>query len=113
MASFFSKLFGGGKPQANDDKGPARAEAVTYKDFSIAARPMRDGEQWRLCGVIVKAVSAGEDGGEGAQMERTFIRADLYPTREEAETFAIRKGRQIIDEQGDKLFADGQPTGRA
>ncbi len=113
MASFFSKLFGGGKSGANDDRAPGRGEAVTYKDYSIAPSPMRDGEQWRLCGVIAKVDAAGEAGGEGVRLERTFIRADLYPTREEAETFAIRKGQQIVDEQGDKLFADGQPTGRA
>lgn len=112
MASFLSKFFGGGKPEANDDTGPARGEAVTYKEFSITPSPIRDGEQWRLCGVIL--MSAGDGGEEGqAPMERTFIRADLYTSREEAETFAIRKGQQIIDEQGDRLFADGQPTGRA
>jgi hypothetical protein len=112
MASFLSKLFGGGKPEANDDAAPARGEAVTYKAFSITASPIRDGEQWRLCGVILKHV-AGDGDEAQAPMERTFIRADLYTSREEAETFAIRKGQQIIDEQGDRLFADGQPTGRA
>ncbi|WP_425406033.1 HlyU family transcriptional regulator [Hwanghaeella sp.] len=112
MASFFSKLFGGGKPEANDDSPAARGETVTYKEFSIAASPMRDGDQWRLCGVILKAVP-GTDGQDDVQLERTFIRADLYTSREEAETFAVRKGQQIIDEQGDRLFADGAPTGRA
>lgn len=111
MASFFTKLFGGGKPEANDDQPPARAEAVPYNGFEIAPSPMKDGDQWRLCGVILKS-AAGEEG-EAMQMERTFIRADLYTSREEAESFAIRKGQQIIDEQGDRLFADGAPTGRA
>lgn len=111
MVSFFSKLFGGGKPDSKEGKDPERGEAVAYKEFAIAASPLRDGEQWRLCGVIVKTVS-GEDG-EGSTLERTFIRADLYASREEAENFAIRKGQQIIDEQGDRLFADGAPTGRA
>lgn len=114
MASFFSKLFGGGgKPGANDDGDSGRGEAVTYKDFSIAASPMRDGEQWRLCGVIAKTVAGTGEDEEPTVLERTFIRADLYTSREEAETFAIRKGQQIIDEQGDRLFADGAPTGRA
>lgn len=113
MASFLSKLFGGGKPEANDDKGPVRGEAVTYKAYSIVASPIRDGEQWRLCGVIMKALADDDAGESPVQLERTFIRADLYTSKEEAETYAIRKGQQIIDEQGDRLFADGAPTGRA
>ncbi len=111
MVSIFSKLFGGGgKPEAADgDASPKRGDPVQYEGYTIEASPMKDGEQWRLCGVITKP--AADEGSES--LERTFIRADLYPSRDEAETFAIRKGQQIIDQQGEKLFADGNPTGRA
>jgi hypothetical protein len=37
----------------------------------------------------------------------------VFTSREEAKEFGVRKGKQIIDEQGDRLFADGAPTGRA
>ena len=108
MASFFSRLLGGlsGKP-AEDKSGPSeRGEPVSYEGLQIRAAPESAGGQWRLSGVIIKA---GEDG----DLERTFLRADTFASREEAESFTIRKGKQIIDEQGDRLFADGAPSGRA
>ena len=103
MAGFFSKIFGGG---GKDGGGPKRGDPVPYEGLTIQAAPEPAGDQWRLAGVIVKS---GEDG----DLERSFMRADTFPSREEAESFAIRKGKQIIDEQGDRLFADGAPTGRA
>ena len=108
MASFFSKLFGSGK---SDSEGGAakRGDPVTYEGFVIQAAPERAGDQWRLAGVIIKQ-GAGEGGGD---LERTFLRADSFSSQDEAENFAIRKGKQIIDEQGERLFADGAPTGRA
>jgi len=104
MASFFSKLFGGGS-----DKGeglPARGDPVPYEGLHIQAAPVSAEGQWRLAGYITKET---EDG----KLERMFLRADLFASREEAETFAIRKGQQIIDEQGERLFANGEPEGRA
>ena len=98
MASFFSKFFGGG--------GAAkRGGPVPYQGLTIQAVPEPAGDRWRLAGVISK------QGGDGT-LERSFMRADTFPSREEAESFAIRKGKQIIDEQGEKLFADGAPSGR-
>ncbi len=38
--------------------------------------------------------------------EQHFIRADMFATRDEAEACALRKGQQIIDEQGDRLFKE-------
>ena len=100
MASFFSKLFGGGGGAAK------RGGPVRYEGLTIQAAPEPAGDQWRLAGVISK------QGGDGT-LERGFMRADTFPSREEAEASAIRKGKQIIDEQGEMLFADGEPTGRA
>ena len=103
MASFFSKLFGGGS-----DKGPTtpeRSAPVTYEGLTIQAAPILAEGQWRLAGVIIKQT---EDGN----LERNYLRADLFASREEAETFSLRKGHQIIDEQGTRLFANGEPAGR-
>lgn len=104
MAGFFSKIFGGGKESGGG--GVKRGDPVTYEGLTIQAAPEPAGDQWRLAGVIVKK---SEDG----DLERSFMRADTFPSRDEAESFAIRKGKQIIDEQGERLFADGEPSGRA
>ena len=104
MASFFSKLFGGGSDKG--ESAPVRSDPVSYEGLTIQAAPVLAEGQWRLAGYIIKET---EDGN----LERAFLRADLFASREEAETFAVRKGHQIIDEQGERLFANGEPEGRA
>jgi hypothetical protein len=104
MASFFSKLFGGGS--GNKDTSPKRGDPVPYEGLLIQAAPIPTDGQWRLAGFIIKET---EDGN----LERNFIRADLFTSREEAEQFAIRKGQQVVTEQGTRLFANGERQGRA
>lgn len=107
MASFFSKLFGGRSDRSSGSAAsPAKGEAVPYNGFLIRAAPQPKGSQWVLAGVVIKR--SGED-----EWERTYIRADTFSSRDEAETFSIKKGKQIVDEQGDRLFADGEPQGSA
>ncbi|MCB9994355.1 MAG: hypothetical protein H6873_11950 [Hyphomicrobiaceae bacterium] len=93
--SFLKKLFGGG------DDGGAGGDKVlgteTYKDFTIRAIEMRAGGEFQLCGEISKFV-----GGE--EKIHRFIRADRLTTADVASDMALRKGRQIVDEQGDRLF---------
>ena len=102
--SFFSKLFGGGAPR--EPEPVKQEEPVLYEGLSILAAPVKaETGQWRLAGTIVKS---GEDG----DMERFYLRADTFPSRDDAIEFSVRKGRQIIDEQGARLFADGEATGR-
>ena len=38
--------------------------------------------------------------------EHRFIRADTFGGKDDADSFAIVKARQIIDELGDNLFQD-------
>ena len=105
--SFFKKLFGSSAPK--EPEAPQKEEPVIYEGLSILAAPDKaDNGQWRLSGYIVKS---GE-GDETPDMERFFLRADTFPSRDEAIEFTVRKGRQIIDEQGDRLFASGEATGR-
>ena len=107
MASFVSRLLKGLAGGSSAGDGPAeRGEAVAYKDLVIHPAPEREGQQWRIVGVIVKQRGEGE-------LERAFTRADTVATREEAETLSTLKARQIIDERGADLFADGKATGRA
>jgi hypothetical protein len=90
--SFFRKLFGGGA-LAEPKPGPS----LDYEGFTIKATPFTEGGQYQLCGVIEKEI-----GGEIKQ--HRFIRADKFPSIDEAGQFALSKGRQIIDEQGDRVF---------
>ncbi|MEM7426006.1 MAG: HlyU family transcriptional regulator [Pseudomonadota bacterium] len=106
MVSFLKKLFGGSGSGGGGNAGPMRSEPIEYKGLMLQAAPEPEGDQWRLAGYVLKG-----DGEE--QMERKFLRADLFSSQDEAIEFAIRKGKQIIDEQGARLFADNEKTGRA
>lgn len=106
MSSFFKKAFGwiGGSGEGAAVAPAQSAEPETYRDCTIVAKPLREGSQWRLAGAIFKEV-----GGE--RFERTFIRADLFASEEEARSFTVRKAQQIID-QNPALFS-GDKTGTA
>ena len=106
MTNFFSSIIGALTGKTAEAAPPQRGEANPYEGLVIHAAPVREENQWRLSGVIVK------QGDEG-DLERTFTRADTFSTRQEAESSSIRKGKQIIDEQGSNLFADGEAEGRA
>ena len=97
LGDILSRLLGSG---GGEGSGEARAEAVEYKGYTIRPACRRDGGQWLTVGVIAKQV-----GDE--LKEEQFIRADKYASKEDAEACALTKGRQIIDEQGDRLFGDG------
>lgn len=92
--SFFSKLFGGGKAAE-----PVEAEAVEYKGFRIHPAAQPQGGQWLTAGVIRKEI-------DGVTKEHRFVRADTHPSPDGANAFAVVKGRQIIDEQGERIFRD-------
>jgi len=93
--SFLKKLFGGG---GSSDAGAATpVEETEYEGFAIAATPMKEGGQFRLCATVSKEIS-------GERKEHTLIRADLFTSKDEAAKFAIRKAKQMIDEQGERLF---------
>jgi hypothetical protein len=92
--SFFKRLFGGGS-SGSDSTKPAKT--LEYKDFMIEAKPYKEGGQFQLAGVISKEIG-------GVRKEHAFVRADRFTSIEEAADIALAKGRQIIDEQGEKIF---------
>ena len=96
--SFLKKLFGGG---SNDNRAgePRVAAEETYEGFRIAATPVPEGGQYRLTAVITKEI-------DGETKTHRLIRADLFPSEDEAAQFALRKARQVIDEQGERVFAE-------
>ena len=95
--SFLKKLFGGASA-----KEQVPSKAVEYNGFQIAATPYEDAGQYQTCGVISKEL-------DGTRREHKFIRADRFASRDEAAAFSLSKARQIIDQQGVKLFGD-QPS---
>ena len=91
---FFSNLFGGG---SSEPKAAPVAATETIDGITVEATPMPEGGQFRLAARLTKEV-----GGE--TREHTLIRADLFQSRDEATSMAIQKARQVIKEQGDRLF---------
>jgi hypothetical protein len=94
----FKALWAGltGKRAPADDPSE---DAVEYNGYRIRPAPYQAVGGYQLAGVIEK------DFPEGIKQHR-FIRADIHPTRDTAAAIAIAKGQQIIDEQGDGLFAE-------
>lgn len=83
--SLFSKLFGGG--------AAPEAEPEIYEGFSITPCPAREGSRFRIGATIEK------DG-----RRHDLIRADVLETLDEANAASVRKAKQMIDEQGERLF---------
>jgi hypothetical protein len=96
--SFWKNLFGGG----GSAEPPAPPPGEDYKGFTIRATPMKVGSEYQLAGTIEKDM-------DGALKTYKFVRADRLNSRDEAESFALAKGRQIVDEQGVSMFKDSWP----
>jgi hypothetical protein len=91
--SFLRKLFG---LQGGGDASSA-ADPVEHEGYMIRPAPMAEGGQFRLCAIITREVN-------GETKEHRMIRADMFGSRDEASEAAIRKARQVIKEQGERLF---------
>ena len=90
--SILSKLFG-----RSGDKSMPEEQPVTYNGFRIRPAPMVEGNQYRLAAWIEKEV-----GGE--TKTHHLVRADMTTSRETAVDAAIAKSKQVVDEQGERLF---------
>jgi len=99
--SFLKKLFGGKKSQGDGAAAqPAlnlKGAEVEYNGFIIRATPYLEGGQYQSCGVILKEI-------DGEMREHRFIRADRFSGTEDAVLMIHTKARQIIDEQGERIF---------
>ncbi len=89
--SLFSKLFGGG------GKSEPEARVETYEGFRISARPIAEGNSYRICALIEKEV-------DGETLSHELIRADTVQSAEDARAMSVRKAKQAIDEQGERLL---------
>ena len=90
------RLFGGG-PAEGGSAAPDRAAAVEYKGYTIVPAPRAHGGQFLTCALIEKIFPDGTKSHE-------LIRADTHGSAEDAGNFAITKAKQVIDEQGDRIF---------
>lgn len=96
--SFLKKLFGlGGAEQAGEEPVAAGGKTAEHKGFTIRATPYKESGQFQTCGVVSKEIG-------GTMKEHRFVRADRFAGLDEAVDVSLAKGRQIIDEQGERLF---------
>ena len=93
--SFLKKLFGLGS--SGSDSAAAPAKSVEYQGFTIRAEPYQSEGQYQTAGTIAKEV-------EGGRKEHKFIRADRHASYDDAVEFSLGKARQIVDQQGDRMF---------
>jgi len=89
--SWFSRLFGGAKEGSGAGASPE--EVIDHKGIRITPKPIREGGQYRVAARIEK---------DGRVHE--LVRADTMASVEDAVAISLSKARQMIDEQGDRLF---------
>jgi hypothetical protein len=94
--SFLKRLFGGGD-KAADASAPAVARQVEHKGFLVSATPYKADGQYQTCGIVSKEIG-------GVLKEHKFIRADRFASLDDAVEVSLKKGLQLVDEQGDKVF---------
>ncbi len=70
-----------------------------YKGYRIRPAPYRTNGLYQTAGIIEK------DAPDGVKTHR-FVRADTHHGRDNAIAFTISKAKQIIDMQGDRIFAE-------
>ncbi|WP_269930530.1 HlyU family transcriptional regulator [Aminobacter sp. HY435] len=95
--SFLKRLFGGGGAGA-EPAATAVAKEIEYKGFLVKATPYKEGGQFQTCGVVSKDVG-------GVVREHKFIRADRFAALDDAVEVSLTKGRQLVDEQGERMFS--------
>jgi hypothetical protein len=95
--SFLKKIFGLGGSETGDSAPAKAVREVEHKGFRVQATPFKADGQYQTCGIVSKEIS-------GETKEHRFVRADRFAGLDDAADVAIRKGIQLIDEQGDRLF---------
>lgn len=95
--SFLKRLFGGGGGSGEGAGSTAPAKQIEHKGFMIAATPYKNDGQYQTCGVVSKEIG-------GVLKEHRFVRADRFASLDDAVDVSLRKGQQIIDEQGERIF---------
>ncbi len=98
MASFLKSLLGSVMGGGWSGTGPAPEEATEYNGYRLYATPFKDEGQYRTAGRIEKDFDTGVK-------EHKFIRAEKHASLDEAQDFSLNKARQIVDQNGDRIFS--------
>jgi hypothetical protein len=93
VLDFLRRLFGGGRSA----DAPDPSSGIEYKGYRILPLARMQGSQYLTCAIIEKDFPDGPKRHE-------LIRADTHTSPDDAKAFAVQKARQVIDEQGDRLF---------
>lgn len=95
--SFLKKLFGGGASET-PEAAPGKAKRqIEHEGYVIKATPYKEQGQWQTCGVVEKSI-----GGE--VKEHRFVRADRFSDEDSAADHALIKGKQLIEQLGERMF---------
>jgi hypothetical protein len=99
--SWLARLFGTSAADAKSVPSAPTAE-IEHHGFIIRAEPYKaeDG-QFQTAGTILKEI-------DGEERRHQFVRADRFPTIESATEMALQKGRQIVEQQGERMFSPGR-----
>jgi hypothetical protein len=97
--SVFRRLFGLSSPGGERADAPAAAaKQIEYKGFLVRATPYKaEGGQYQTCGIVSKEIG-------GVVKEHRFIRADRFAALDDAVDISLKKGQQLVDEQGERMF---------
>ena len=68
-----------------------------HEGYKIVATPRTEDGGFRLCAQISRDI-------EGETKTHKMVRADIFPDRQGAVDGAYRKAKQMIKEQGDRIF---------
>ncbi|OOV86846.1 HlyU family transcriptional regulator [Oceanospirillum linum] len=90
LISSFKSLFATGEKAP---KAPQNQASESYGDYLITPASIKEEQGFRINGTITK--------GEQVHI---FIRADTLPSADECAKEMIRKAKQMIDQQGDRIF---------
>ena len=96
--SFLKRLFGVGDGETAESKNTAPAKQVEHRGFLISATPYKAEGQYQTCGIVSKEI-------DGVMKEHKFIRADRFAGLDDAVDISIKKGMQLVDEQGERIFS--------
>ena len=91
LKAVWSRLAGGGTAREPE------AASVEYKGYRIRPAPYWSKSHYQTAGTIEKETPDGLKRHE-------FVRADTYASRDDAIAFTITKAKQLIDQQGERMF---------
>lgn len=91
--SLFSSLKSLFSADTKASAAPKEQPSETYGDYLITPASVKEEHGFRINGTITKG-----------DRVHTFIRADTLPSADECAKEMIRKAKQMIDQQGDRLF---------